>query len=586
MPRHGGDQLLLVPRTRSYSEHVSGLWYVCYGSNMNENRFRAYLPDIDSIAASGSSRALPHRWVDVAYQRYFAGESKTWGGAVAFLALVHDERARTRSKAYRIDSETLSRIAAQENGSEVDLSSALELMRPGEWTALHVTLSEDGYRGKYNVLLRLSDIEDTPAYTLTTSRRLLLGVPAAEYRELIEREIAGLSKTAASSVDTDNSAFLAPELRVSFKWSGAHRSERSTGFDSVLVSSSYAPVAGIPALLGEVHVSEERNPCWLVFTDPPSDSPVVDASLAHKMGLTDGVAAGIHLSAWQPLGRNRLPALAWDIPPSDVVHVHPEDAQRLGRWALLLSSSISAPFRVITRSHVPRGAIRLGYAGRRLLGVKDEAIIWVQPFPRPERTARIRVMRRIAEFVVGAPVISLRSTEGLVGDDGDSIIRIDSTALDQLGVKSGDPVIVSWGWRSQRATVLLQTESTLQTMREQLTDKSGWMARLSVGSADDRLRVPEHLRVWVSSRVRYKLQIPPDTVVRVRRSIPHAIRDHAFTLSLPVAGFLVAAFALERVSPYWVIVLSGVVLGLTFLSFRRRNGTGHTAEPSVRRRAE
>jgi hypothetical protein len=64
--------------------------------------------------------------------------------------------------------------------------------------------------------------------------------------------------------------------------------------------------------------------------------------------------------------------------------------------------------------------------------------------------------------------------------------------------------------------------------------------------------------------VRYHLEIPPDTVVRLRRSVLHLVGRNALTLSLPFIGLAIAALAVPGVPTWiWAVVLTlALVLAL------------------------
>jgi hypothetical protein len=180
-----------------------------------------------------------------------------------------------------------------------------------------------------------------------------------------------------------------------------------------------------------------------------------------------------------------------------------------------------------------------------------------------------RLIRSVEEWLIGAPVTPLRSTEGLVGDDGRHVVRVDSTALDFLGMAPGGRAVLSWCHKSMRVRVLLQTEGTREQMRKQLEESTGLQERLSTGDFENRKIVPEHMRVWVAASVRSRLNIPPDSTVRLRRSIRHLVLANLSVLSIPLAALVVAAAAAPSV--HWsvwaglvvlVVVLSGLPLRL------------------------
>ena len=89
------------------------LWYVAYGSNVDDERFGRYLD-----AEPGDSRVAGDevRWIDIDRELYFAGRSKTWGGPVAFLSLNQDPSVSTRARARLLDVDDVEQVARRENG--------------------------------------------------------------------------------------------------------------------------------------------------------------------------------------------------------------------------------------------------------------------------------------------------------------------------------------------------------------------------------------------------------------------------------------------------------------------------------------
>ena len=107
---------------------------------------------------------------------------------MAFLSLTADERP-SLGRAYLLRSDQVVDIAAQENG-EIAALPIDRLPLPTE----HIELPT---RGKYNALLRLEDIDGTPAVALTTSRLLRRGIPTPAYVAVIEQglgEMDGVSR--------------------------------------------------------------------------------------------------------------------------------------------------------------------------------------------------------------------------------------------------------------------------------------------------------------------------------------------------------------------------------------------------------
>ncbi|KQQ06059.1 hypothetical protein ASG06_05910 [Rathayibacter sp. Leaf185] len=190
---------------------------------------------------------------------------------------------------------------------------------------------------------------------------------------------------------------------------------------------------------------------------------------------------------------------------------------------------------------------------------------WAERLLTPFRTA--------GEWLFGAPAMALRATEALVGDEGRPVIRVDPGALDFIGVESGGTVVVTWGTRSVHARVLLQSELTRARMEEQFSETTGQQVRASTPSAhvESRLRTPAHLRVWVSPTVRQALNIPSDTVVRVRRSVPHLLVMNSSRLALSIAALIVGGLAVPNVHFGLWLVLSAALLMLTLAPLRLRH---------------
>ena len=100
-------------------EVMSHVWYVSYGSNMSAARLAAYLrggrPPGGSRPHPGArDRTLPARSipVDLPGSLYFAGESRQWGGGVAYYD--HDTPGFTAARGYLVTAGQFADIAAQE----------------------------------------------------------------------------------------------------------------------------------------------------------------------------------------------------------------------------------------------------------------------------------------------------------------------------------------------------------------------------------------------------------------------------------------------------------------------------------------
>lgn len=542
------------------------IWYVAYGSNIDDERFARYLNvEKEDPRVSGHDR----RWIDLAHELYFAGTSKTWGGPVAFLSLLRDSTVETTGLARLLPPEDLEQIARRENGARIG-SRVLpsDLPEIGHWIRLAVP--QDDVKGKYNALLRLPDVDDRPAVTLTTLRSLALGAPTDEYRELIARAVGHRIASPPAAAGQPNSRFLPPavEAELTLVRGG------SPGVWMTTLPASLRP-DGEVMLIGEATSPARGWESWVRFDEAvgPEEARV---HLSFVKALDSKFGERVRVSFDRPLHFKRVSGRAGDIPESDVVYLSARDAARFDGWALLITDHGTGPIRIKARDHVEHGTARVAYALRTIASITKNTdhpapeYVALQPLTGARRTLLARLLgwvRHTAEWAIGAPPLALRSTEALVGDDGKDVVRVDSTALDFLGCESGDSVIVSWARKSCRARVLLHTDSTRERMRLQLAEKTGTQARQSIGDIDARMGTPEHLQAWLSSSVRHKLNIPDDSIVRMRRSIGRALAKNSALLSLPVAGLVFAALAIPDLSVPAMLAIPPVIV-LTLLPIR------------------
>ena len=107
------------------------LWYVSYGSNMSRARLACYIEGgqppgsaISYVGARDRTSPLADMAVTLPGSLYFAGESRTWGGGVAFYD--HDTPGMTAARAYRITVGQFVDIANQEMHRIPDPDDPLE----------------------------------------------------------------------------------------------------------------------------------------------------------------------------------------------------------------------------------------------------------------------------------------------------------------------------------------------------------------------------------------------------------------------------------------------------------------------------
>ena len=175
---------------------MAELWYAAYGSNLARDRLEAYLFGGRPTGATrhypgarDPSPPLDDRPLLLPGRLFFAWDSPTWGGGIAFYD--PDGEGTVYARAYRITAEQFSDLAAQEMrrdpGVELDLSRVLAQRRhsygPGRYETLHL----------------VGELDDLPVLTFTApaGHGLLPNAPAPSYLATIRRglrECHGLSE--------------------------------------------------------------------------------------------------------------------------------------------------------------------------------------------------------------------------------------------------------------------------------------------------------------------------------------------------------------------------------------------------------
>jgi hypothetical protein len=144
------------------------VWYVAYGSNLALGRFRCYL---SGGRPAGGMREYPGcrdqrepeqiASLEVAGGLVFAGESKVWGGGMAF----YDAKAVgvVACRAYLVSAEQLADIAAQEMRRQPGGKFARELAGLlADVESVH-TMGP----GRYETVARLGERHGVPMFTVT-----------------------------------------------------------------------------------------------------------------------------------------------------------------------------------------------------------------------------------------------------------------------------------------------------------------------------------------------------------------------------------------------------------------------------------
>jgi hypothetical protein len=167
------------------------LWYAAYGSNMAGDRFQCYLgggcpPGATRTYPGARDRSLPReaRPVRLDGSVYFAWESPTWGGGIAFYD--PDAPGESIGVAYRLTLGQFSDVAAQEMHREPGADLVLDdlwdngshVLGPGRYESLHV----------------VGRLDDLPVVTFTASwatEDIAYNPPVAAYLATMAHGIAG-----------------------------------------------------------------------------------------------------------------------------------------------------------------------------------------------------------------------------------------------------------------------------------------------------------------------------------------------------------------------------------------------------------
>lgn len=104
------------------------VWYACYGSNLNYDRFICYIkggkPKGSKRKNKGcANKKIPERTerYTIPYSLYFAKNSSNWyGSGVAFIGLTKDNEVKTLSKLYLITKDQFEELFVQENGEKYE----------------------------------------------------------------------------------------------------------------------------------------------------------------------------------------------------------------------------------------------------------------------------------------------------------------------------------------------------------------------------------------------------------------------------------------------------------------------------------
>ena len=145
------------------------VWYACYGSNINRDRFMYYINGDETGQYSevggcaNKEEPVEERAYTFDCPIYFAGDSKRWHGGAAFLD--YENKGKSYGKIYKIKMSQFKGVLKQEQKSKF-----------------------------YDVVLFVDDIDGCPVLSFTAHHKYKsrLTQPSLKYVEVIEKGLLGL----------------------------------------------------------------------------------------------------------------------------------------------------------------------------------------------------------------------------------------------------------------------------------------------------------------------------------------------------------------------------------------------------------
>lgn len=170
-----------TPKKSIATTYEQLVWYVCYGSNVSQQRFGYYIhggtmPMNNKTYVGCRDKTSPRgvKNIELRHELYFAQHSSVWGGGVAFIEEQESVNNTTHGRAYLITLEQFVDVVQQENGLKKDIQLPLQE---------HMNYGKIVFRefGLYSEILYLGDIDGVPSLTFTTERHIKSAKPSSSY---------------------------------------------------------------------------------------------------------------------------------------------------------------------------------------------------------------------------------------------------------------------------------------------------------------------------------------------------------------------------------------------------------------------
>ncbi len=356
-----------------------------------------------------------------------------------------------------------------------------------------------------------------------------------------------------------------------------------------------------------------RAPMWLYEDDQdiiPSDAIGITVRAQAKLGITSqDEKISIELPKRFTLRARTPPAL--DLPAGASIHVSPGLFQTFRRnnrsrtYALLTTDQkISAPVRIQKRP-IGDDIILAPMFVRILCGISEGSSVQLSALPAvthsqyaswlvarvfrrpPKNTWKrnigivlglilkgVRLIDFSLELALRAALrsqpLAFRIMQANPGDDDlRDTVRLHPGAFAALALNPGGQVILNWAGQRMTARVLEDPNpiDTPAASSPHVLQSAG--LHLDTGLLPEGF--PAHLVVRVPAFLRQSLNIPPTTIIEVRRRLRPAVVSQLNQLTIPVAGLILAAAAFPPVRGWPLLAgsVAALVLGLAPLRMPR-----------------
>ena len=166
------------------------VWYVSYGSNLDRNRFLAYLQggrvagnDVVYRGCADTSPPVDDVPLELPHSLYFAGWSqRVWGGTSAAFITFDARDSSTLARAYLITQQQFVEVVRQENGNRAHVDD-FDVKLEGARQQGHTRMLR---AGTYTELIYCGERDGSPMLSFTASEnRRDFGRPSDAYLRVI-----------------------------------------------------------------------------------------------------------------------------------------------------------------------------------------------------------------------------------------------------------------------------------------------------------------------------------------------------------------------------------------------------------------